>query len=97
MLHQNVYCSTLEDKPVSCPKTSIFSSKPKVHKSSEERRIQLHRDGSPIPRKPNIIDTRISVRNDGKEGEKRKGQEVKRNEGSKVVERFTDWMDGVSD
>jgi len=40
--------------------------------SSEERRTQLHCEGTPIPRKPNIIDTRISVRNDEKQGEKRK-------------------------
>lgn len=87
----------LKTKPVICHKTSIFSYKPTVHKNSEGRGIQLHREGSPIPRKHDIIDTRISVRNDAKEGKKRNGQEVKRNKGSKVVERFTDWMDGVSD
>jgi hypothetical protein len=76
---------------------SIFSHKFTVHKRSEERRTQLHREGNPIPRKPNIIDTRISVRNDGKQGEILKGQEIKKNKESKVVEIFIDWMDGVRD
>jgi hypothetical protein len=97
MLYQNVYCLTLEDKTGKLSKMSIFSYKSTIHKSSEERRTQLHCQGIPIPREPNIIYTRISVRNDGKQGEKRKGQEVKKNKEGKDVERFTDWMNGVSE